>query len=152
MLECQFKFFKDTDSKYDVMYTLMDEKGATIDAGRVPYVPLHGPLKTMNEAKKKITQALCMRLKYTRPGVNIKMICKNPQSDFLTKSQMYWINKGMPTEEQPKVSCVATPDNNEQLFEVVEVGGIWTIKKHDEPYYTEAEAKTELFKRIVNGQ
>ena len=152
MLECKFKFFKDTESKYDVSYTLFDEHGNVIDAGMVPYEP-KTPIKTMNEAKHRVAQALSMRLKYTRPGVQIKMNCLNPASDFLTRSEMYRIARGLeePQPTKPEASCVAS--DNDQQYEVVCVGqGLWTIRKSQTQYYTEQEAKTELFKRIVNGE
>lgn len=160
MLECQFKFFREGPATFQVMWSTTDEHGVTIDSGSRKYTPLNGePIDTMNEAKVKIRATLRMDVKYRFPGRDCKFVCTNPEKDFLSRSEMYALSRKKIQAAQgvldlPETSVVPDSDTD-QLYEVVEVltpnGTVWTIKKHTEPYYTEAEAKTELFKRIVNG-
>ena len=53
--------------------------------------------------------------------------------------------------EPAKIELAAPQISKERLYEVVEVGGVWTIKKHDDKWYTAEEAKTQLFAHVVNG-
>ena len=156
MLECQFKFFRESPTTFQVMWTLADEKGSIIDSVSRKYSPMDGkPIDTMNEAKVKIRATVRMDIKYRFPGRDFKIVCTNPKSDFLTRVEMFahrrQKNKGLAEELSGPTQPVVPSSDTDQLYEVVEVNGVWTIVKHTEPYYTEAEAKTELFKRIVNG-
>lgn len=156
MLECQFKFFRESPTTFRVMWTLTDEKGSIIDSGTRKYSPIDGrPIDTMNEAKVKIRATVRMDIKYRFPGRDFKIVCTNPESDFLTRAEMYarkrQKNKVLVEELSGPTQPVVPSGDTDQLYEVVEMNGVWTIVKHTEPYYTEAEAKTELFKRIVNG-
>lgn len=156
MLECQFKFFRESPTTFQVMWTLADENGSIIDSGSRKYTPMDGhPIETMNEAKVKIRATVRMDIKYRFPGRDFKIVCTNPESDFLSRVEMLertrQKNKGIVAELLEASQPVVPSSDTDLLYEVVEVNGVWTIIKHTEPYYTEAEAKTELFKRIVNG-
>ena len=88
-------------------------------------------------------------------------VCLNPDSDFLSRSEVRALNiqkKNQRIEEQTPVIVLGEPQevirqkpNGERQYEVVEVGGVWTIKKHDTKWYTADEAKTQLFAKVVNG-
>lgn len=151
MLVCQFRFFKETDNKFQVTWKLINENDDVVDSGVKPYCPLRGPIKTMNEAKSKIKDALYAQMIYAHPGQKIRLLCINPKSDFLTKQQLYRLKHGLEPVGQLSLPVPERTDEMPQ-YEVACVSGTWTIKKHDTPYYTEQEAKTELFKRIVNGE
>lgn len=126
------------------------------------------PVKHFNDAIARIKGivALSMSRKYGVENTKIQKICTNPKSDFLTRSEMakrYWAERfgeeyqeattetEVLVSEPAKIELAAPQISKERLYEVVEVGGVWTIKKHDDKWYTAEEAKTQLFAHVVNG-
>lgn len=125
------------------------------------------PVKHFNEAVARIRGivALSLSRKFGVQNTKITKVCTNPKSDFLTRAEMsqrYWDNRfndayGTETETKmlvstpAKIELVSPTISKERLYEVVEVGGVWTIKKHDDKWYTAEEAKTQLFAHVVNG-
>lgn len=128
------------------------------------------PIKHFNDAVNRIRGIISLYLgrKYGLKGRDIEVICTNPESDFLTRSEMarrYWAERfgeeyqevaktetKVLVSEPEKIESAAPQISKERLYEVVEVGGVWTIKKHDSPWYTAEEAKTQLFAKVVNGE
>lgn len=126
------------------------------------------PVKHFNDAVARIKGiiALSMSRIYGVANKEIHKVCLNPESDFLTRSEMakkYWANRweeeyaeaaepettaevlySEPQEAQKIIS-------NVRQYEVVELDGVWAIKKHDNKWYTAEEAKTQLFAHVVNG-
>lgn len=119
--------------------------------------------KHFNEAVMRVRWCLYTKLRTKYGNVPLAQECTNPKEDFLSMKQMCAMAAQRKNEEvlakaaklQP--TLFAQPEKiekkatGERLYEVVEVGGIWTIKKHDSKWYTADEAKTQLFAKIVNG-
>ncbi len=82
------------------------------------------------------------------------IVCLNPKEDFLPKNWRWREATGRDkkTVELPLDKPTGPVEPNACVYEVVQAdGGVWTIIRHAEPYYTQEQAKVELFKRIVNG-
>ena len=127
------------------------------------------PVKHFNDAVARIRGIVSLSLsrKFGVQNTKITKVCTNPKSDFLTRAEMakkYWAERfgeeyqeAAETEtevlvsEPAKIELAAPQISKERLYEVVEVGGVWTIKKHDVKWYTAEEAKTQLFAHVVNG-
>ena len=71
----------------------------------------------------------------------------NDKSWFLTKGE-----KANKTRLRAKNQAVEDTDSGERLYTVAQVNGVWTIKKVETQLLSEEEAKTLLYKKIVNGE
>ena len=74
-------------------------------------------------------------------------VCLNDKSWFLTKGE-----KANKTRMRAKNQAAEATDSDERLYTVAQVNGVWTIKKVETQLLSEEEAKTVLFKKIVNGE
>ena len=87
----------------------------------------------------------------------MKTVCNNPDSDFLSRSEMFrrtMLKRAQEERlaEEPKPAVSVVPSNNsDAVYEVVNKNGVWTIIKHEQPLLTAEQAKTVLFQKIVNG-
>lgn len=119
------------------------------------------PIETMNDLKERVRQAIRARIR-ANFGIykDIKFICTNPDSDFLTRSEMFAINKAKRRERAGKDSegitstpaeTIAATEPEKRLYEVIKKNDVWTIVKHETELLTAQEAKTQLFAHIVNG-
>ena len=111
------------------------------------YTPTSLNLQDMNDWRNGIVQAARMRVK-KELGItkDVTAVCVNDKSWFLTKGEK--ISK---TRSSTKTPVVKT-STEERLYTVVQEHGVWTIKKVETQLLTEEEAKTVLFKKIVNGE
>lgn len=119
------------------------------------------PVRHFNDAVNRIRGIVSLMLKRRYGIKKIEYICKNPSDQFLTRSELahmaYRKKMGIvaPKDSDMVLRGEAQPIEKiitgDRVYEVVEVGGIWTIKKHDTKWYTSDEAKTQLFAKIVNG-
>lgn len=146
-------------NQYAFDYKLYHNKNV-LDAGTYKYFPRQEH-DTLNSARNMGRWAVrtAMAKKY---GIKkMKTVCLNPESDFLSRAELAQISRqkraleqAKPVEnvilgEPQKVEIVNT--SKERLYEVVEVGGVWTIKKHNTKWFTAEDAKTQLFAKVVNG-
>lgn len=138
-----------------------------LDEGTYTYRPWKKP-ENLNAVRKVGRWAVRTYLA-KRYGVNqMKTVCVNPKSDFVSRAElrantvrkkfMEKYNLEETEENKPEETVLmAEPQKIEKrtptdrVYEVVEVGGIWTIKKHDTKWFTAEEAKTQLFAKVVNG-
>lgn len=111
------------------------------------YTPISLEPQDMNDWRNGIVQAARMRVK-KELGISkdVSAVCVNDKSWFLTKGEK--ISK---TRSNAKAPVVKT-STEERLYTVVQEHGVWTIKKAETQLLTEEEAKTVLFKKIVNGE
>lgn len=112
------------------------------------YTPVLAEPKDMNDWRRLIAQAARMRiLKECKISQDISVICLNDKSDFLTKGE-----KAIKTRMAAKNHAAEDSDSGVRIYTVVQEHGVWTIKKVEIQLLTEEEAKTVLFKKIVNGE
>lgn len=112
------------------------------------YTPVSLTPTDMNDWRRFIAQAARMRVK-KELGItkDITTVCLNDKSWFLTKGE-----KANKTRLRAKNQAVEDTDSGERLYTVAQVNGVWTIKKVETQLLTGEEAKTLLFKKIVNGE
>ena len=112
------------------------------------YTPTTVTPTDMNDWRRFIAQAARMRVrKELDIRKDIICVCLNDKSWFLTKGE-----KANKTRMRAKNQAVENTDSGERLYTVAQVNGVWTIKKVETQLLTEEEAKTVLFKKIVNGE
>ena len=112
------------------------------------YTPTSLKPQDMNDWRKYIAQAARMRVrKELAIAKDIISVCLNDKSWFLTKGE-----KANKTRMRAKNQAAEATDSGERLYTVAQVNGVWTIKKVETQLLTEEEAKTVLFKKIVNGE
>ena len=112
------------------------------------YTPVTVTPTDMNDWRRFIAQAARMRVrKELDISKDITSVCLNDESWFLTKGE-----KANKTRLHAKNQPVEGTDSGERLYTVAQVNGVWTIKKVGTQLLTEEEAKTVLFKKIVNGE
>lgn len=112
------------------------------------YTPVTLTPTDMNDWRRFIAQAARMRVrKELDIRKDIITVCLNDKSWFLTKGE-----KANKTRLRAKNQAVENTDSGERLYTVAQVNGVWTIKKVETQLLTEEEAKTVLFKKIVNGE
>lgn len=113
------------------------------------YTPISLTPTDMNDWRRFVVQAARMRVKKELGlSKDISAICLNDASWFLTKAE-----KANKTRSNTNKCVVAQPaDSGERIYTVVQEHGVWTIKKVNIQLLTEEEAKTVLFKKIVNGE
>lgn len=140
-----------------------------LDEGTYTYRPWKTPenLNTVRNTGRWAVRTFLAK----RYGVKeMTTLCLNPQSDFVSRAELransarkrfmkrYSLEET--TAKKPEETILMaepqkiekrTSVNSERLYEVVEVGGVWTIKKHDTKWFTAEEAKTQLFAKVVNG-
>lgn len=111
------------------------------------YTPTSLEPQDMNDWRNGIVQAARMRVK-KELGItkDVTSVCVNDKSWFLTKGEK--ISKARSRTKTPVVKT----STEERLYTVVQEHGVWTIKKVETQLLTEEEAKTVLFKKIVNGE
>lgn len=140
--------------KYRVVYSAHDTEGTiNINNADAVYRPFR-EFKNNNEIRNgcyKFFSNLAKRAWDFTGSVSI--ICCNPNEDFLP---LRWKHKKTNLQapkivELPLDKPMGPVEPNACVYEVVQVDGVWTIIRHAEPYYTQEQAKVELFKRIVNG-
>ena len=111
------------------------------------YTPIALEPQDMNDWRNGIVQAARMRVrKELGIAKDVTAVCVNDKSWFLTKGEK--ISKARSSTKTP----VVKPSTEERLYTVVQENGVWTIKKVETQLLTEEEAKTVLFKKIVNGE
>lgn len=160
MYKLEYFVRKINEQKYAADYTLYQNE-YILESKTYTY-HAHTPIKHFNNACARIRGIISQTLA-RRFGIEnraIQKVCTNPQEEFLSRSEMaqMYLDKrineiygdetvlvGEPQE------IIETPITTDRLYEVVEVGGVWTIKKHDSKWYTAEEAKTQLFAHVVNG-
>lgn len=122
------------------------------------------PVRHFNDAVNRVRGIVSLMLKRKYGIKKIECVCTNPRDQLLTRSELahmaYRKKMGIIApkdsdmvlrgEAQP-IETLCNTASTERVYEVVEVGGVWTIKKHDCKLYTADEAKTQLFAKIVNG-
>lgn len=112
------------------------------------YTPVTLTPTDMNDWRRFIAQAARMRVrKELDIRKDIITVCLNDKSWFLTKGE-----KANKTRLRAKNHVVESTDSGERIYTVVQEHGVWTIKKVETQLLTEEEAKTVLFKKIVNGE
>lgn len=112
------------------------------------YTPLSLTPTDMNDWRRFVAQAARMRVrKELDIRKDIITVCLNDKSWFLTKGE-----KANKTRLRAKNHVVESTDSGERIYTVVQEHGVWTIKKVETQLLTEEEAKTVLFKKIVNGE
>lgn len=112
------------------------------------YTPITLTPTDMNDWRRFIAQAARMRVKKELDiRKDIVCVCLNDKSWFLTKGE-----KANKTRLRAKNQAVEATDSGERLYTVAQVNGVWTIKKVETQLLSEEEAKTLLFKKIVNGE
>ena len=116
----------------------------TLYETKTTYTPVSLCPEDMNDWRASVGQAARMRVK-KELGLtqSIKVVCLNDASMFLTKYE-----KTKKTRLGTQISDTSSED---RLYTVVQENGVWTIKKVKILLLTE-EAKTVLFKKIVNGE
>lgn len=152
----------------DARYNLYDNEACKwlVNTTYVTYKPQaqvleESPIDTMNDLKERVRQAIRARIRATL-GIykDIEFTCTNPDSDFLTRSEMFAINKAKRRERADKVGegissnpteANAVTGAEKRLYEVIKKNDVWTIVKHETELLTAQEAKTQLFAHIVNG-
>lgn len=111
------------------------------------YTPVSLKPQDMNDWRNGIVQAARMRVrKELGIAKDVTSVCVNDKSWFLTKGEK--ISKTRSNAKAPVVEI----STEERLYTVVQEHGVWTIKKVETQLLTEEEAKTLLFKKIVNGE
>lgn len=111
------------------------------------YTPIALEPQDMNDWRNGIVQAARMRVrKELGIAKDVTAVCVNDKSWFLTKGEK--ISKARSSTKTP----VVKPSTEERLYTVVQEHGVWTIKKVETQLLSEEEAKTVLFKKIVNGE
>lgn len=111
------------------------------------YTPITLDPQDMNDWRNGIVQAARMRVKKELGmSKDVTAVCVNDKSWFLTKGEK--LSKTRSSTKAP----VVKPSTEERLYTVVQEHGVWTIKKVETQLLTEEEAKTVLFKKIVNGE
>ena len=117
----------------------------TLYEAKTTYTPVSLCPQDMNDWRASVGQAARMRVK-KELGVTqgIKVVCLNDTSMFLTKYEK--------TKKTRLGTRNSDTDSGERLYTVAQVNGVWTIKKVETQLLTEEEAKTVLFKKIVNGE
>ena len=112
------------------------------------YTPVTLTPTDMNDWRRFIALAARMRVKKELDiRKDIVCVCLNDKSWFLTKGE-----KANKTRLRAKNQAVEATDSGERLYTVAQVNGVWTIKKVETQLLSEEEAKTVLFKKIVNGE
>lgn len=112
------------------------------------YTPTTLTPTDMNDWRRFVAQAARMRIrKELDITKDIISVCLNDKSWFLTKGE-----KANKTRLRAKNQAVEDADSGERLYTVAQVNGVWTIKKVETQLLSEEEAKTVLFKKIVNGE
>lgn len=148
----------------DARYNLYDNEACKwlVNTTYVTYKPQarlleEAPVETMNDLKERVRQAIRARIRADL-GIykDIEFACLNPDSDFLTRSEMFTHNKAKRRERAGKANegiatspteANATTGPEKRLYEVIKKNDVWTIIKHEQELLT----KTQLITYIVNG-
>lgn len=119
------------------------------------------PLKHFNHAVSRARGIISQKLKRKYGVVKLECVCLNPKEQFASKRELIqrafakrFADKMADSEQETLFSepePLERKSSTERLYEVVEVGGVWTIKKHETKWFTADEAKTQLFAKVVNG-
>lgn len=154
-----YTFKKVADNAWAVNYRCVDKDGIVVLAEREwIYKPMRRTFETNNEVRNALNALFGARKVTTwkLPG-SMRTVCENPDSDFLSRSEMFRRTMlkrakeaSLVEEPKPVVSVVPTT-NSDAVYEVVNKNGVWTIVKHEQPLLTAEQAKTVLFQKIVNG-
>ena len=146
------------DNKYAFDYKFY-QNNIIIDEGVYRYCPWQQH-DCLNSVRNTGRWALRTQLAKKYGVKSMQTICKNPESDFLTRAErraqtaQKYKQERLEQKEQlflGEPQLIKTKTSKERLYEVVEVGGVWTIKKHATKWFTAEEAKTQLFAKVVNG-
>lgn len=137
-----------------------------LDEGTYTYRPWKTP-ENLNDVRNTGRWAVRTHLAKRYGVKEMTTLCLNPQSDFVSRAELransvrkkfmkkYNLEEAGTKKEETVLMAepqkIEKKATGERLYEVIEVGGIWTIKKHDSKWYTADEAKTQLFAKIVNG-
>lgn len=150
---CDFSFVKTDENTWDVTYDLENLSDHIVISATKPYTPRTLSPADNNEARSAIRQWLRAMFKIWYGVANgVKFTCTNPASDFLTRGEKIAKTRAtMRVFVQPTVTPVVHNSNNPRVFEVVQVGKVWTIIRHESELLSEQEAKTQMFAHIVNG-
>ena len=154
-----YSFKKVADNAWAVNYRVVDKDGIVVLAEREwIYKPMRRTLETNNEVRNALNSLFGARKIATwRLDGTMKILCDNPDSDFLSRSVMLhrtMLKRALAerAKEEPKPAVSVVPSNNsDALYEVINKNGVWTIIKHEQPLLTSEQAKTVLFQKIVNG-
>ena len=163
MYKMEFFVRQITDSQYAADYKLYN--GGTVMEDTTYHYIARVPVRHFNDAVNRLRGIVSLMLKRRYGIKTIECVCTNPSDQFLSRSELshmaYRKKMGIvePTDVAPVDDMVLCSEaqpiekvvTGDRVYEVVEVGGIWTIKKHDTKWYTADEAKTQLFAKIVNG-
>lgn len=105
---------------------------------------------TLRQANMNARWALRTSLARRHNTTKIRMVCTTSKEDFIKDEKE--IERAVALlHGAPQPITPSAPKNTERLYEVVKVGDVWTIVKHENPFYTAEEAKTQLFAKVVNG-
>lgn len=128
--------------------------GAILLSGDFIYVPRSRCIETEFDLREGVRDTARMLIR-NRLGKfkNITFICDIDKSPFALRRAKLPIpfnleNKGM-SYKQVKVE---KPAVEKKQYSVVNKNGVWTIERCNAELLTEEEAKTLLFKKIVNGE
>ena len=125
-----------------------NEENNTLLETTTTYTPVLAEPNDLNDWRRLIAQAARMRiLKECKLSQDISVVCLNDKSEFLTKGE-----KAKKTRIVAKIHAAEESVSGERIYTVVQEHGVWTIKKVETQLLTEEEAKTVLFKKIVNGE
>lgn len=154
-LTIEYSFEKIGLNLYRVVYSAHDTEGTiAINNSETTYKP-RLDFKNNNEVRSGCYKFLAnMAYRTWNFKGSVSIICTNSKEDFLTRNWRRREATGCDkkTVELPLDKPTAPVEPNACVYEVVQDGaGVWTIVRHAEPYYTQEQAKVELFKRIVNG-
>ena len=154
-LKIEYKFEKIGLKTYRIIYSAHDTEGTiNINDAETLYHPRQ-EFANNNQVRNgcyALMNNMAARTWEFRGKRNI--VCNNPKEDFLPKNWRWREATGRDTKtvELPLDKPMGPVEPNACVYEVVQAdGGVWTIVRHTEPYYTQEQAKVELFKRIVNG-
>lgn len=160
MYKMEFFVRQVTDRMVAVDYKLF--KDANVLEEATDHSVSRTPLKHFNHAVSRARGILAQKIKRKYGFVKLECVCLNPKEQFASKGELLqralskrFADKLAETEQEILVSepePLERKPSTERLYEVVEVGGVWTIKKHETKWYTADEAKTQLFAKVVNGE
>lgn len=140
-----------------------------LDEGTYTYRPWRKP-ENLNAVRNTGRWAVRTHLAKRYGVKEMTTLCLNPKHDFVSRAELRAISvrkkfmerynlEKAEAKRQAETVLTAEPQkiekrkpvNNERVYEVVEVGGVWTIKKHDKKWFTAEDAKIQLFAKVVNG-
>lgn len=110
------------------------------------YRPRTRTIKTEFDLRHGVRDAIRMYIKYLlKINKRISFRCTNTSNSITRRSLLKpCFNTPCITKELQK--------QDKKLYSVIQIQGVWTIKKCTSELLTEEEAKTLLFKKIVNGE